>query len=128
MAQSLSQIYLHVVFSTKNRAPFLRDRVLRDPWMTDELPSAEAFVHRAMGEDVNTAIVGGRVVTGRFPAGDGLHGRPVAVVGRGRSSQGDACNSRILREDLCCKKVQLRDAFPNGCKASAMMRCNTILL
>jgi len=38
------------------------DRVLRDPWMTDELPIAEAFVHRAMGEDVNTAIVGGRVV------------------------------------------------------------------
>jgi REP element-mobilizing transposase RayT len=28
MAQSFSQIYLHVVFSTKNRAPFLRDRVL----------------------------------------------------------------------------------------------------
>src|SRR5438067_6916844 len=38
------------------------DRVLRDPWMTDELPIAEAFVHRAMGEDVNTAIVGGRGV------------------------------------------------------------------
>ena len=38
------------------------DRVLRDPWATDELPIAEAFVHRAMGEDVNTAIVGGRVV------------------------------------------------------------------
>jgi len=38
------------------------DRVLRDPWMTDDLPIAEAFVHRAMGEDVDTAIVGGRVV------------------------------------------------------------------
>jgi cytosine/adenosine deaminase-related metal-dependent hydrolase len=38
------------------------DRVLRDPWMTEDLPIAEAFVHRAMGEDVNTAIVGGRVV------------------------------------------------------------------
>ena len=38
------------------------DRVLRDPWLTDDLPIAEAFVHRAMGEDVNTAIVGGRVV------------------------------------------------------------------
>ena len=25
MSQSLVQIYLHIVFSTKNRAPFLRD-------------------------------------------------------------------------------------------------------
>jgi len=38
------------------------DRVLRDPWMVEDLPIAEAFIHRAMGEDVNTAIVGGRVV------------------------------------------------------------------
>ena len=38
------------------------DRVLRDPWMTAELPIAEAFIHRAMGQDVNTAIVGGRIV------------------------------------------------------------------
>ena len=29
MAQSLSQIYLHIVFSTKNRSPFLQDRTLR---------------------------------------------------------------------------------------------------
>jgi cytosine/adenosine deaminase-related metal-dependent hydrolase len=38
------------------------DRVLRDPWLTEDLPIAEAFIHRAMGEDVNTAIVSGRVV------------------------------------------------------------------
>lgn len=38
------------------------DRVLRDPWLTEELPIAEAFIHRAMGQDVRTAIVGGRVV------------------------------------------------------------------
>src|SRR5499425_3944242 len=38
------------------------DRVLDDPWLTDELDIVEAFVHRAMGEDVNTAIIGGRVV------------------------------------------------------------------
>jgi len=37
-------------------------RVLHDPWLTAELPIVEAFVHRAMGEDVDTAIVGGRVV------------------------------------------------------------------
>lgn len=28
--QSLAQIYLHLVFSTKNRTPFLQDRELRD--------------------------------------------------------------------------------------------------
>ena len=38
------------------------DRVLRDPWLTQDLPIAEAFIHRAMGQDVNTVIVGGRVV------------------------------------------------------------------
>jgi 5-methylthioadenosine/S-adenosylhomocysteine deaminase len=38
------------------------DRVLRDPWMVSDLPVAEAFLHRAMGEDVNTAIIGGRIV------------------------------------------------------------------
>src|SRR5262245_32728243 len=30
MPQSLAQIYLHLVFSTKNRQPFLQDAVLRD--------------------------------------------------------------------------------------------------
>jgi putative transposase len=30
MAQSLSQVYLHVVFSTKNRQRFLQDRGLRE--------------------------------------------------------------------------------------------------
>ena len=30
MPQSLSQIYLHVVFSTKNRAPYLQERGLRE--------------------------------------------------------------------------------------------------
>src|SRR5215204_3469742 len=30
VAQSLAQIYLHIVFSTKNRHPFLQDPVLRD--------------------------------------------------------------------------------------------------
>ena len=29
MSQSLTQIYLHIVFSTKRRAPFLKDRELR---------------------------------------------------------------------------------------------------
>jgi REP element-mobilizing transposase RayT len=30
MSQSLSQIYLHIVFSTKNRAPLLADKALRE--------------------------------------------------------------------------------------------------
>src|SRR5438876_3153897 len=30
MSQSLVQIYLHIVFSTKNRAPFLQDKSFRD--------------------------------------------------------------------------------------------------
>jgi 5-methylthioadenosine/S-adenosylhomocysteine deaminase len=38
------------------------DRVLNDPWLSPDLPIAEAFLHRAMGEDVNTALIGGRIV------------------------------------------------------------------
>jgi len=38
------------------------DRVLDDPWLTGDLDIVEAFLHRAMGADVATAIVGGRVV------------------------------------------------------------------
>jgi 5-methylthioadenosine/S-adenosylhomocysteine deaminase len=38
------------------------DRVLDDPWLTDELDIVEAFLHRAMGEDVATAVIGGRLV------------------------------------------------------------------
>ena len=30
MAQSLAQVYLHIVFSTKNRTPFLQNKVLRN--------------------------------------------------------------------------------------------------
>jgi REP element-mobilizing transposase RayT len=30
MPQSLAEIYLHIVFSTKNRYPFLRDKVIRE--------------------------------------------------------------------------------------------------
>jgi 5-methylthioadenosine/S-adenosylhomocysteine deaminase len=38
------------------------DRVLDDPWLTGELDIVEAFLHRAMGADVATAVVGGRVI------------------------------------------------------------------
>jgi Transposase IS200 like len=30
MSQSLAQIYLHIIFSTKNRRPFLQDASIRD--------------------------------------------------------------------------------------------------
>ena len=30
MSQSLVQVYVHIVFSTKDRRPFLQDKVLRD--------------------------------------------------------------------------------------------------
>ena len=38
------------------------DRVLDDPWCAKELPIAEAFIHRAMGRDVATVVIGGRLV------------------------------------------------------------------
>lgn len=38
------------------------DRVLHDPWCAPGLSIAEAFLHRAMGADVDTVVIGGRVV------------------------------------------------------------------
>jgi cytosine/adenosine deaminase-related metal-dependent hydrolase len=38
------------------------DRVARDPWLDPEFDVAEAFVARAMGADVATVVVGGRIV------------------------------------------------------------------
>ncbi|MBI2493707.1 MAG: amidohydrolase family protein [Candidatus Rokubacteria bacterium] len=38
------------------------DRVLDDPWCSPDLPIAEAFLHSALGRDVNTVVIGGRVV------------------------------------------------------------------
>ncbi|MGH7331997.1 MAG: amidohydrolase family protein [Candidatus Rokuibacteriota bacterium] len=38
------------------------DRVLADPWFSSDVSIAEAFIHRAMGADVNTVVIGGRVV------------------------------------------------------------------
>ena len=32
MAQSLSKIYLHITFSTKNRHPFIDDTIMQDLW------------------------------------------------------------------------------------------------
>ena len=38
------------------------DRVTRDPWIDPDFDIAEAFVERAMGADVATVVVGGRIV------------------------------------------------------------------
>ena len=38
------------------------DRVTRDPWIDPQFDIAEAFVERAMGDDVATVVVGGRIV------------------------------------------------------------------
>jgi cytosine/adenosine deaminase-related metal-dependent hydrolase len=38
------------------------DRVTRDPWIDPALDIADAFVERAMGADVATVIVGGKIV------------------------------------------------------------------
>jgi cytosine/adenosine deaminase-related metal-dependent hydrolase len=38
------------------------DRALDDPWLTGKLDIVEAFMHRAMGADVASAVIGGRVV------------------------------------------------------------------
>ena len=38
------------------------DRVTRDPWIDPEFDIADAFVERAMGADVATVVIGGKVV------------------------------------------------------------------
>jgi hypothetical protein len=38
------------------------DRVTRDPWIDPQFDITEAFVERAMGADVATVVVGGRIV------------------------------------------------------------------
>jgi REP element-mobilizing transposase RayT len=55
MPQSLAKILVHVVFSTKDRRPFLRDKALREER------------HRYLGgilenHDCQTIILGGRTV------------------------------------------------------------------
>ena len=52
MAQSLSRLWTHLIFSTKNRFPFLSDRILRD-----EMHAYLAEMLRA--HDCETLIVGG---------------------------------------------------------------------
>ena len=38
------------------------ERVTRDPWIDPEFDIADAFVERAMGADVATVVIGGKVV------------------------------------------------------------------
>lgn len=52
MPQSLSQIYLHLVFSTKNRQPFIDDRIA---------PELHAYIAAVLHDECNSPakIVGG---------------------------------------------------------------------
>ncbi len=38
------------------------DRVARDPWIDPEFDIADAFLERAMGADVATVVIGGKIV------------------------------------------------------------------
>jgi 5-methylthioadenosine/S-adenosylhomocysteine deaminase len=38
------------------------DRVARDPWIDPEFDIADAFVKRAMGADVATVVIGGKII------------------------------------------------------------------
>ncbi|MBD3306002.1 amidohydrolase family protein [candidate division KSB3 bacterium] len=38
------------------------EEIMEDPWMSPNLNIAEIFIHRAKGQHVNTAIVGGKVI------------------------------------------------------------------
>jgi 5-methylthioadenosine/S-adenosylhomocysteine deaminase len=38
------------------------DRVARDPWIDPEFDITDAFVERAMGADVATVVIGGKIV------------------------------------------------------------------
>lgn len=52
MAQSLARLWMHLIFSTKDRFPFLRDRVLRS--------EMHAYLAEVLGtHDCETLIVGG---------------------------------------------------------------------
>jgi 5-methylthioadenosine/S-adenosylhomocysteine deaminase len=63
------------------------DRVKRDPWIDPELDVADAFVERAMGADVATVVVGGKlVIEDRRPCTidvDGLYREVRAFCARG---------------------------------------------
>ncbi len=56
MAQSLSRLWTHLIFSTKHRFPFLRDKCLR--------AEMHAFLAQALREHgCETRIVGGLRIT-----------------------------------------------------------------
>jgi cytosine/adenosine deaminase-related metal-dependent hydrolase len=67
------------------------DRVARDPWIDPELDIVEAFVERAMGADVATVVVGGKVVVDDHRAltidVDGLYREVRAFCARGLTAE-----------------------------------------
>jgi cytosine/adenosine deaminase-related metal-dependent hydrolase len=67
------------------------DRVARDPWIDPEFDVVEAFVERAMGADVATVVVGGKVVVDDHRPltidVDGLYREVRAFCARGLSAE-----------------------------------------
>src|SRR5207245_10246527 len=63
------------------------DRVARDPWIDPEFDIADAFVERAMGTDVATVVIGGKIVVEdhlpRTIDVEGLYREARAVCARG---------------------------------------------
>jgi cytosine/adenosine deaminase-related metal-dependent hydrolase len=77
------------------------DRVARDPWIDPEFDIAEAFVERAMGADVATVVVGGRIVVENHRPltidVEALYREVRAFCARGLSSE------QLARADLLAK-------------------------
>jgi 5-methylthioadenosine/S-adenosylhomocysteine deaminase len=67
------------------------DRVTRDPWLDPEFDIVEGFVERAMGADVATVVVGGRIlVEDHHPLTidvDGLYREVRAFCGKGLTQE-----------------------------------------
>src|SRR5690348_6251750 len=82
------------------------DRVARDPWIDPEFDIAEAFVERAMGADVATVVIGGKIVVEdhrpRTIDVDGLYREVRAFCAKGLTPEQRGAR-RLSREDqaLC---------------------------
>jgi len=77
------------------------DRVARDPWIDPEFDIAEAFVERAMGADVATVVIGGKIVVENHQPRtidvDGLYREVREFCAKGLTP------AQRARADLLCK-------------------------
>jgi hypothetical protein len=82
MPQSLAQIYLHIVFSTKERRAFLQNAGVRDELVSRGVPAIVEEVWRGMGRALRVGLalmqpLRGKRVGGRF----GVPGRCPGPLG-----------------------------------------------